>query len=193
MRSRVPYAHGRFRFVVLLPLAIFLTNELFAQPDSVNKRTNHAWISLALGVFGNRDFVGFGGFAGFSYLTKPGLFSVRLSNSENSQSIRTAEDVLLTSPNGQVESFSEASALYGRTLKRGWFMMSISAGAGLLWGEQRNPNKNNFITVGIPCELQVMFIPLPGIGMGVSAFANANNTITHTGLAFGLQFGRLRP
>lgn len=68
---------------------------------------------------------------------------------------------------------------------------SIGAGLGLSGGKIRDPQLQNYLTIGLPIEMQ-MFVTLPAAGLGLVGIANINPKTTYWGAGVSLQFGTLR-
>jgi hypothetical protein len=78
----------------------------------------------------------------------------------------------------------DVGALYGRSYKTGFAMISGSAGIAYVGGNA-NP------TVGIPLESQIFWTPTRYFGIGVYGFGNINTKNSFGGALLGLQFGRV--
>ena len=105
------------------------------------------------------------------------------------------------------ESDWDVGMLYGLMGKAKYAMASISAGLSVVGGVHRGEflyssgswfgttdhyENNEFSTIGIPVEAQLLITPSASFGFGIYRFANLNAEESFTGGLICLQFGRLR-
>lgn len=132
----------------------------------------YSWFTVGVGA-------GMGGLSGvinFSHQRNARLLSLRY----------TACVGILGSP----PELYEVGLLYGISLKRKYFLTSVAAGIGYIWGEGYDWNEVS--TIGIPIETQLFITPLPFCGVGFYIFTNLNREAIPFGIALSLQLGKLR-
>jgi hypothetical protein len=170
-----------------------LTNPAGAQdsapmPDSTTRRP--VWVNLGLGIDREGDHIGLAGGVG-ALLASGHLVTVRGMYLEEFQFCIFGP--CSTPPATRVE----LAGLYGLAVESSWLFASGSAGLGLFGGSRSVPGQStrleNFVTVGLPVEVQLFLRPSSKFGFGVSGIANVNSESTLVGIVFGVQGGRLRP
>lgn len=97
------------------------------------------------------------------------------------------------------DEFWDIGLLYGQATTAQDYHASISAGIAVMGGSRStgglfSDTPRNVITrqFGFPIEGLLFWHPSKFIGLGLSGFANINGERSFTGLAFSLQFGKLK-
>ncbi len=172
---------------VLLPV-LALSVPAFPQSGVQEPPTSLGWLTLGVGIGGNRDLHGFGVCITASYLSDFGLLSIDYLGAS-----RVGREPAIPST-ARLEAFSELSGLYGICYHAPFFLVSASAGMGVVWVTKRvvSFGEKTAATVGIPLKVEAFITPLPVLGMGLTGFANVNGKASYGGLPLCLRVGKLR-
>lgn len=79
----------------------------------------------------------------------------------------------------------------GRRLQSKWFQASLFAGPSYVFGKKTLTTNSveNFNTIGIETDLQLLLRPANEIGIGIGLFGNLNFTKNYAGININLTFG----
>jgi len=171
-----------------------------AKPDSQNKINNsaHNWINAGIGV------CSFGLSSGASFSHQFGKKQITVRATCNAE-------FNLFGPTPNEEAW-DVGVMYGRSAKSSYGVVSISAGLGLVGGVKRGSylrsnfqsgygwftivrdeyEKNEFLTIGIPAEIQAYWTPFSKLGIGLTLYGNLNPEKPFAGLLVSIQIGDLR-
>ena len=176
---------------------------VYGQSIYTDSSAQFFWVNGGLGVSSVHDGLGsnqappsFG--LSLCYQSGKSLFSFQYLLSKEFQALRTY------SPS---ETVWDCGILYGRIAKASYGFASISTGISLVGGVRRGRylsssggwflgtnyyEQDNFVTVGIPVEGQLFWIPLNFLGIGLYGFANLNTEKSFIGALLCIQLGKLR-
>lgn len=189
------------KLLLVMVLCVLLNNTLYAQDKIKTIDNNYFWMNCGIGSGIKRSSAGLAYGGNISYQFGNNLTSIRL--------IYTAEEQWGNSlyKNEPYENFWDVGILYGRNLKDERDFISISAGIAIVggvkrgqhWGGVYNGNliiqyyeKVPFLTIGIPIQFQIVKIPTPFWGLGVTGFANVNRKNTFVGILISSAFGKFK-
>lgn len=192
------YLHQMFdkrKLLLVMLICVLLHYNVNAQ-DKGNKRDEkYFWFNpgLGFGLRGNTNTLG-GTFGGnISYQFGANLISIR--------SVYNDEMLpLFAHPH---ENFWDVGILYGRNIKTENKFTSIEIGIGVTSGVKRGRKlyqyflsawyeRLYYITIGIPIECQLLWMPTSFWGMSITGFANLNRKNSFGGILFSIPFGKLR-
>jgi hypothetical protein len=170
------------------------------KPVSQNKISNsaHNWINGGIGVCS----FGLSSGANFSHQSGKKLISVRATYNE---------ELNIFGPSPSEQAW-DVGVMYGRIAKSKYGFASISAGLGLVNGVKRGRyidddfqgrygwfaividryEKIDFLTLGIPAEIQAFWTPFSKLGIGITLYGNFNPEKSFAGLLVSIQIGDLR-
>lgn len=190
------------RFNKVKLLFLFLFAPLVAQalnhpycmaiyPDEIDTGISDAKNDTALqSTKTNRLWVNFGFGPGTMDIAGVVSVSYQFSGS-NLLSLRSAV-------NGELfgDEIWDIGLLYGLATSAHEYHASFSVGVGVIGGSRSeglfSPNEQITPQFGIPIEGQLFWRPFRVFGLGLTGFANINFEQSFAGLAFNVQFGRLR-
>ena len=167
-----------------------------SQMETCNSTNN--WINAGIGA----GSAGLSSGANFSHQSGKKLISARVTYNEEL-------NIFGPSPSERAWDFG---VMYGGIAKSKYGFASISAGLGLVGGvrrgryldENRDDNygwffikidqyeKIDFLTLGIPAEIQAFWTPFSKVGIGITLHGNLNPEKSFAGILISLQFGDLR-
>ena len=173
-------------FIVLLILLI--SNIGFSQNNTFKHSDKFAWITLGAGRFSGQHILGYGGYAGFTFISNFNVFSLRYSTVSDA-SVSPAGRTALLNQNEKVIKLNDINLLYGINYKMQLIYTSISAGLGYAWGKKDNGQKQNAIE--FPVELSAFFTPLKVLGIGIKYILNFNQISSVSGILFCVQLGKI--
>jgi len=156
------------------------------------------WINGGLGVCS----AGLSSGISFSHQTGKQLITVRSTYNEEL-------NIFGPSP---AERVWDVGVMYGRSAKSKYGFVSVSAGLGLVGGVKRGTylgnnlddgygwfvikidryEKDNFVTLGFPAEIQAFWTPFSKLGIGITLYGNFNPEKSFAGLMLCIQIGNLR-
>jgi hypothetical protein len=170
------------------------------KPISQNKISNFSnnWINAGIGVCS----FGLSSGANFSHQSGKKLITVRATYNE---------ELTIFGPSPSEQAW-DVGVMYGRIAKSKYGFASISAGLGLVGGVKRGRyldddfqgrygwfaividryEKIDFLTLGIPAEIQAFWTPFSKLGIGITLFGNLNPEKSFAGLLVSIQIGDLR-
>ncbi len=171
-----------------------------ANPVSQNKTSNFSnnWINAGIGVCS----FGLSSGANFSHQFGKKLITIRATYNE---------ELNIFGPSPSEQAW-DAGVMYGGIAKSKYGFASISAGLGLVCGVKRGRyiddnrddsygwffikidqyEKIDFLTLGIPTEIQAFWTPFSKLGIGVTLYGNLNPEKPFAGLLVSIQIGDLR-
>lgn len=178
--------------VYLVGLVLLLGNfHAFARDAATKTAARPYWVHAGPG-WGS---MGFSWGVGISGQMGKGLVSIRFVRNEELSFFKDSPK----------ESSWDAGVLYGRIKKSRLWFCSLSGGIGVVGGVRRGEyvdagndpsfigyERLVFLTVGIPIEGQLVWTPLPFLGIGINAFANLNAEKSFIGALLRIQIGKLR-
>jgi hypothetical protein len=173
----------RLALICLIALTVFSVNS-YSQDTSGSVEESHYWLNMGFGI----STVDMSGGAGFSCQTGKRLISIRYTHNEDFAFLEPVK-----------ESVWDVGVLYGIIRKSNYGLISASAGISIVGGYDRGERidftdsyeKKNFLTFGVPLEVQLFFTPFDYVGVGINGFANLNPKKTFTGVLLCLQIGKL--
>ncbi len=197
---------------ILLALLLFCPPASHAQdetgprwPQFGGKSQSSLSFNAGLGVFsvpGDADL--FLGLSGNTTLRRGDwLFSGRILYG-------TESPIILFFEKEPRETLWEAAMLAGLRYRKGWFFIGAKAGLGLTGGLRRGAflrrecsdklcinsvsyyESQRTLAVGLPVEAELVFAPLPYLGLGVRFAGNVNTVRSFAGWFFTLHLGQLR-
>lgn len=175
--------------LILIVSNTFATSVALSQDSLSAPSDTWGWIGISLGPATGSNFSGFVGGATISYVKNSQIYSVRFLHAEEPSLAEPTNQFNSTS--NKLHAVSDASVLYGFASKERFFLFSISAGIGYVWGSNSPQTSSlDFRTIAIPVDLQVGFSPIKGIGVSLYCFANFNPTISFYGMMLCLQLGK---
>lgn len=138
----------------------------------------------------------------FSHLNGKHLITVRSTYNE---------ELIIFGPS-PAESIWDVGVMYGRSAKSKYGFASVSAGLGLVGGVKRGTylgdnlddgygwfvikidryEKDEFVTLGFPAEIQAFWTPLSKLGIGITLYGNLNPEKSFAGFLVSIQIGNLR-
>ena len=180
----------KISFCVLLGVSACYSQPALSMHDNHLKTINNAWFDLGIGG-SNRGVT-----SQVSFSVQKGIHLITIRHIYN-----TEFNIFGPSPS---ETVWDISMLYGRSWKSKSAMVSISGGLGLVGGVRRGDyicsdgwfsskyQKCPFSTIGLPLDVQLIWMPFRFLGLGIQGFANLNSEKSFHGLVANLQIGRLR-
>ena len=165
--------------LLLLFCGISLLQNGYAQSDPHN--VAHYWIGTGAGIgFLNHSNEAF--LSGAIYASyQPGSHLIGLRSASAGEFFN--------------DSFYDFGVIYGRSMNRNDFFLSIGTGASLAAGKRSAGLFDDSESVGpifgIPFELQLFIRPFRFAGVGVYAFANLNREQTFGGAILSVQIGKM--
>lgn len=176
---------------------------IFGQSITSDSSKQFFWLNGGIGVSSVHG--GLGSYPGASSFG--GSFCYQSDNSLHSFRYIRNEEFQLLGSDLPTETVWDCGALYGRIAKASYGFASISCGISILGGVRRGRylsssgnwffatryyDENNFITIGIPVEGQLFWMPSSFFGIGLYGFANLNNEKSFAGALLCIQLGKLR-
>lgn len=188
-------------FMLLIPSCLMSQDvQSDTTPVSKNKTSNSVnnWINAGIGGCS----VGLSSGANFSHQSGKKIISVRATYNE---------ELNIFGPTPSEQAW-DVGVMYGGIAKSKYGFASISAGLGLVGGVKRGRylgynrddscgwffiridqyEKIDFLTFGIPAEIQAFWTPFSKLGIGVTVYGNLNPEKPFAGLLVSIQVGDLR-
>lgn len=156
----------KIKTIAFLSFWILIGTHAQAQKVTTNKAPNLYWVFGGGGLSSQGGSVGFGASHQFRKHIITGRF---VRNYDFNDGGTKGWDV---------------GALYGRSYKTQFAMISLGAGLGYV-----GPSSDG--TVGIPLESQIFWTPTEYFGIGVYGFGNLNTKDSFGGALLGIQIGRV--
>ncbi len=183
------HLHRNQRLLLLTSVLIFANSRcLHGQVVSTDTSQGFHWITAGVGITRWQNRPGFGLEIGYFNRFSSGLFSARFRYFD-----MTVTKELFLPNERQVKSIAELGGLYGLQVQQGWFCFCASGGVGMvLTTEQNNGVIENFYSLALPMEAQLLIEPLSFFGIGMSLFTDLNSKASFSGVALSVQIGRLR-
>ena len=173
------------------------SNTKSLSPAKIANSTNN-WINAGVGVCS----FGLSSGANFSHQSGKKLITVRATYNQ---------ELTIFGPTPSEEAW-DVGVMYGGIAKSKYGFASISAGLGLVGGVKRGSylgsnfqgryawfaiiteqyKENNFLTLGIPAEIQAFWTPFSKVGIGFTLYGNLNLEKSFAGLLISIQIGDLR-
>lgn len=178
----------RIRAIVVFALYLFLTRTPSqSQTDDVPDTPSLGWVTLGLGLSGNRDFFGLTGNLSASYFSDLGLLRVRLVSATGFHGVEST-----TLSESRASGLLELSGMYGLSHRTPDLLISVSSGIGMLRVREHTPIGDKESTIpGIPLEGELLLTPLPIVGIGITVFGNLNSKASYWGVLSSINLGKL--
>jgi len=174
------------------------SGQITQSENSASILNRQYWINGGLGV----SSAGLSSGVGFSHQTGKQLITVRSTYNEEL-------NIFGPSP---AERVWDVGVMYGRIAKSKYGFASVSAGLGLVGGVKRGTylgdnldddygwfvikidryEKDKFVTLGFPAEIQAFWTPLSKLGIGITLYGNLNPEKSFAGFLVSIQIGNLR-
>lgn len=162
------------RFTILLFTLLLAASTAHAQDfyEYEPEPERDLWVATGLGIGGATDVQGAAVQASANYQTGTNLFKTRFSLVSELDS----------------DTFYDLGLMYGRVLTQGSIYSSVSVGVASV-GLPSSGLVDSDWDVGVPVEANVFFPVFEQADLGVTAFANLNDSESFGGLTLSLQFG----
>lgn len=174
----------------ILPFFIFLFTIPLSAQQTAEDNSGSFWFNGGLGT----SYFGPAFNWGLSYSYNENIFSVRYIK---------ADEFIWGSPGGGKSwddpqlKMKEIGILYGRAMKNGILTLSLSGGLSYIDAVTRGAKisekqyeKVNIQTIGVPLELHVRIELTPFLGIGGSCFGNLNSKRSFAGGSLNFYIGR---
>jgi len=162
------------------------------ETKSLQDKGNFYWLNIGSGLtLSDSSTLGFGSVLSLSHEHERRLYSLRFLGSNELNLFEKPSLYLL-----------DLGLLYGYMYRLGNNAFSISSGVSLIGGNKKGKLINsedftdeyeeiNYVTIGLPLELQALYIPFKYFGLGITFFGNLNNEKSYYGSMLTFQFGKL--
>jgi hypothetical protein len=175
--------------LVFISVLCLFSNRSSSQPqtDSMSSSPSMGWVTLGVGLSGNRDFFGLTANLSASYFSALGLLRLRLVNATGFPGEETP-----TRLQSHTSRLLELSGMYGLSHRTSFLLLSVSSGIGMVRMREYTPNGQKVsTTLGIPLEGEVLITPLPTVGVGMNVFGNLNGKSSYWGVLSCISLGKL--
>lgn len=167
------------KLVYLICVLSFLTDQSFAQADSIK---NKYWISGGMWMDDE-----FNGSININYCFSYENYFFKTGYIVNGASSTISGNIIL---NKEGYIFRNISFSIGNRLKEEYYQSNIFIGPSISFGKQRTLNRDKYFTaLGVLTEAQLFYLLADEVGFGVTLYGDINYIKSFNGITFSLLIG----